>query len=178
MALAPGRCLVAMLAAVSLNCAPARPLPGVASGISKRAVETEVYEATYDEAWRATLTLFQDLDLLPTFTDKNTGILKAEVPYTDHKVMKKGFVTAVLGIIFLPLALLAIPYWASTDEATMSFTAWIKPLDDQQVSIRLLGVNSKGKAVWKEEDYPILHTTLREILEQQRFLKGTGSEIE
>ena len=147
------------------------PMPGPQTGLEKRAVETQVYEGSYDEVWNGTLTLFQDLNILPTFTDKQTGIIKAEVPYTDYKVMKKAMATLLVGIF-------AVPYWISTDNANMTFTAWVRPLDESHVSVRLLGISSKGDQLWGEGDYPILHNKLREIIQQQKFLQGTQTPLE
>lgn len=139
--------------------------------IKKRAYETRVYEATYEETWMGVMTLFQDLDIMPTFTDKTAGLIKAEVPYTDYKIGKKILLTCMLWWF-------AIPYWISTEQANMVFTAYIKPLDSDLTSVRLLGVSSKGKKIWKAEKYPELHNRVQEILSQRHFLEGTGTNIE
>ena len=161
-------CILLMLSGA---CAPRGPMPGPQAGLQKRAVETQVHAGTSDEVWRGTLLLFEDLNILPTFTDKQTGIIKAEVPYTDYKVGKKVIATVLLGIF-------ATPYWISTDQANKIFTAWVRPLDESHVSVRFLGISSKGDQLWREKDYPIIHDKLQEIIQQQRFLQGTRTPLE
>lgn len=151
------------------GCATSRV--GSFKSIEKRAYETRVYDATYEETWKSVMMLFQDLDLMPSFTDKTAGLIKAEVPYTDYKIGKKILLTCLIWYF-------AIPYWISTDQGEMIFTAYIKPVGENLTSVRLLGVNSKGKKVWKEKNYPELHNAIQEILAQKRFLEGLGSEIE
>ena len=110
-------------------------------GIKKRAYETRVYEAGYKEAWEAVMTFFQDINIVPSFTDKETGLIKAET-------------------------------------ANATFSAYIKSLDPSHVSVRLLAVDKKGKRIWKEKDYPLIHNKIQEIISQKWFLKGTVTPIE
>lgn len=130
-----------------------------------------MYDGTHAELWQATLTLFQDLGILPTFTDRDSGIIKAEVPYSDKNVSRKIAATVLLGV-------LAMPLWMDSGEGNRIFTAWVRELDESHVSVRLLGVSSKGDKLWSDKDSPVLHNTLRDTVQQQRFLKGTQTPLE
>jgi len=150
------------------NCAT--PHKRTLTGITKRAYETRVYEISYEDAWKATMTLFQDLDIMPTFTDKNSGLIKAEVPYQEGSRTGQAIGTVLFGVAG---ALLYKP-----TKGVVNYTAFITELSQQKVSIRFLGIRDDGKRVWKEKECNQIHMRLQELINQLQFLKGTGTEVE
>lgn len=157
-----------------VSCATKGPIVGV----KKRAYETEVYEATYEEGWEAAMTYLQDVGIMPTFTEKETGLIKAEVPFTERKWRAGMTALTVLLMPLFGLGLIFAPACTHKVRNKATYTAYVKSLDPDHVSIRLLAVTEDGKRIWTEENYPKIHMTIQEIINQRRFLKGTGTEIE
>ncbi len=166
---------IVIILAISLaGCASTDPF----KGIKARAYETRVYMANYDDTWEAVMTFFQDINVMPTFTDKETGLIKAEVPFTDFKIKKKVGVTATAAVLAGPCAILTIPYWFSTDKSNRIFTAYVKPLSETTTSVRLLAITASGNVIWREKNYPVVHNRIQENITQAYFLEGTGTQIE